>query len=90
MCYNSLCILPRSLAQRHLLWADDALVLCRYASLMLDEIISYAGSMRWSTYLWFLIWMVICAAVYSLYSIHNVEVPYAAVDSPVQRCRLIS
>ena len=41
--------------------------------------------MRWSTYLWFLIWMVICAAVYTLYSIHNVEAPYASVDSPVQR-----
>ena len=45
-----------------------------------------AGSMNWTTYLWFLLWLVISAAVYSLYSVHNVEVPYAPVDSPVQRC----
>ena len=42
--------------------------------------------MNWTTYLWFLLWLVISAAVYSLYSVHHVEVPYAPVDSPVQRC----
>ncbi len=41
--------------------------------------------MSWTTYLWFLLWLVISAGVYSLYSVHSVEVPYVPVDSPVER-----
>ena len=44
-----------------------------------------AGSMSWWTYVWYLAWLVISAGVYCLYSIHHVEVPYEAIDSPVQR-----
>ena len=35
--------------------------------------------------MWYLAWLVISAGVYCLYSIHHVEVPYEAIDSPVQR-----
>ena len=45
----------------------------------------FAGSMSWWTYVWYLVWLVISAGVYCLYSIRHVEVPYEAIDSPVQR-----
>ena len=50
-----------------------------------SRIVQCAGSMSWWTYVWYLAWLVISAGVYCLYSIHHVEVPYEAIDSPAQR-----